>query len=232
MKVIVFDLGGTLMEYVGMPNSWVDYYTQGFEAINEKYNLNASELDIMKSVSALKKFNPRVNYREKEYSPEYIFSRVLEHWKNHISIEKCINTFFEGLNLKAMIYSDTIPVLEELKNMGYTVATLTDLPTGMPDELFKKDIPNLLKYFNLYVSSQSCGFRKPNSKGLQQIAEYYRVPITELIFIGDEEKDRKTAVNAGCHFILINRNEKVRDGICSLHELEALLEKRKEQNFP
>ena len=70
MKVIVFDLGGTLMEYAGMPNSWVDYYMQGFEAINEKYNLGASELDIMKSVSTLKEFNPRISYREKEYLPE------------------------------------------------------------------------------------------------------------------------------------------------------------------
>ena len=229
MKVIVFDLGGTLMEYAGMPNSWVDYYMQGFEAINEKYNLGASESDIMKSVSALKEFNPRVNYREKEYSPEYIFTRVLEHWKNHVSIEKCINTFFEGLNLKAIIYPDTTPALEKLKSMGYIIATLTDLPTGMPDALFKKDISNLLGYFDLYVSSQSCGFRKPNSKGLQQISEHFRAPITELVFIGDEEKDRKTAVNTGCHFILINRKERVRDGICNLYELEVLLEKRKEQ---
>ena len=228
MKVIVFDLGGTLMEYAGMPNSWVDYYTQGFEAINEKYNLCASELDIMESVSALKEFNPRVNCREEEYSPEYIFSKVLEHWKDHVSIEKCINTFFEGLNLKAMIYPDTIPALEKLKSMGYTIATLTDLPTAMPEALFKKDISNLLGYFDLYVSSQSCGFRKPNCKGLQQISEYFRVPITELIFIGDEEKDRKTAVNAGCHFVLINRKERVRDGICDLHEFTTLLEKRKE----
>ena len=102
----------------------------------------------------------------------------------------------------------------------------------MPDALFKKDISVLLEYFDLYISSQSCSYRKPNSKGLQQISEYFRVPITELVFIGDEEKDRKTAVNAGCHFILINRKERVRDGICSLHELEALLEKRKEQYFP
>lgn len=36
MKVIVFDLGGTLMQYVGMPHSWVEFYQQGFEAICRK----------------------------------------------------------------------------------------------------------------------------------------------------------------------------------------------------
>lgn len=39
MRVIVFDLGGTLMEYEGMPHSWVDYYEQGIqEFITERQN--------------------------------------------------------------------------------------------------------------------------------------------------------------------------------------------------
>ena len=28
-KIVVFDLGGTLMEYEGMPLNWNDYYYQG-----------------------------------------------------------------------------------------------------------------------------------------------------------------------------------------------------------
>lgn len=33
LKTVVFDLGGTLMQYVGMPYSWVDFYYKGFESI-------------------------------------------------------------------------------------------------------------------------------------------------------------------------------------------------------
>lgn len=33
MRAIVFDLGGTLMQYAGMPHSWVDFYRQGFESV-------------------------------------------------------------------------------------------------------------------------------------------------------------------------------------------------------
>lgn len=212
------------MEYAGMPDSWVNYYQQGFEAVNEKYKLGVSEPDIIKSVEALKEFNPRVNYREEEYTPEFIFSKALRHWDDKVPVVDCINTFFEGLNLETIIYPDTIPSLLKLKDMGYKVATLTDLPTAMPDGLFKKHISNLLQYFDFYVSSQNCGFRKPNSKGLQQVSEYYHVPMTELFFVGDEEKDKKTAVNAGCGFVLINRKEKVSDGICDLNELVMLLE--------
>lgn len=33
MKAIVFDIGGTLMEYKGMPLSWLDYYKTAFEFV-------------------------------------------------------------------------------------------------------------------------------------------------------------------------------------------------------
>lgn len=222
MCVIVFDLGGTLMEYVGMPHSWVDYYGQGLSNINEKFGLNKTGADISKSAELLKKFNPRVIYREEEYSPEYIFSRVLEHWHTDVDVTECVYAFYEGLRLSAKIYPDTLPVLRELKKREYRIAALTDLPTAMPDEFFKKDIAGLLRYFDMYVSSASCGFRKPNCTGLRLIAEHFGVAVTELVFAGDEEKDRKTAENAGCNFICVDRSgsgEVVRD----LYELLSML---------
>lgn len=44
-------------------------------------------------------------------------------------------------------------------------------------------------------------------EGLQKIADQYRVPVSSLIFAGDEEKDRKTAENAGCRFVWIDRKD-------------------------
>lgn len=205
------------MEYEGMPNSWVDYYEQGLEEINRKYDCKKSAVDISKSANILKAYNPRVHYREKEYSPEFIFSRALAHWNIDPAVKDCVYTFFEGLQLKAKIYSDTVPVLKELKDRKYGIAALTDLPTAMPDELFKKDISELIKHFDLYVSSSTSGFRKPNSMGLTQIAEHFSVPITELVFVGDEEKDRMTAQNAGCTFVCIDRKDG--HGIRNLYEL-------------
>ena len=224
MKVIVFDIGGTLMEYVGMPHSWVDYYKQGFEAVNEKHSLGLSKSDIQNSVDILKRYNPRVNYREEELSPEILFSKAMVHWGKDIDFNDCIDTFFEGFALKAITYPDTVSALKKLKGTGFAIAALTDLPSGMPDELFKRDISDLLALFDLYVSSQSCGFRKPNTAGLNLIAEHFGVGVDELIFVGDEEKDKKTAENAGCRFIQINRNEKVSGSICNLEELTVLLE--------
>ena len=223
MKLIVFDLGGTLMQYEGMPYSWVEFYQQGFDSIIQKYNCNVSKEDIQKSVQILKDFNPRVSGREVEYSAEHIFSNALEHWNIDPPIKNCIETFWQGLKLSAKIYPDTIEVLKELKEKGYIIATLTDLPNAMPDEIFKKDISELLSYFDYYVSSCVAGYRKPNCKGLQMISDKYGVPVTELVFVGDEEKDRKTACNANCKFVHIQRTTKSEGSISSLYELLQLV---------
>lgn len=225
MEVLVFDLGGTLMEYKGMPASWEDYYKQGFETLNEFYQCDVSAADIDKSIEMLKAFNPRICYREEEYKPEYIFAKVLHHWCKEIPISECAFKFFDGLKLKAIIYSDTISTLKILRKKGYQIATLTDLPTAMPDELFLKDIEQLLPYFDLYVSSFNCGFRKPNRKGMELIAEHFEVPVNELIFIGDEEKDRKTAYNAGCRFVQIDRKQKGIGEVCDLTEIIQYIER-------
>lgn len=55
------------------------------------------------------------------------------------------------------------------------------------------------------------------------IAETFTIPITELIFIGDEEKDRKTAYNANCKFIRIQRVGKQQNSIDNLYELLEIL---------
>lgn len=222
MKVIVFDLGGTLMQYVGMPRSWVDYYHQGFEAISREFNCPVSREVIERSFQMLKEFNPRIHYREIEHSAEYIFTKVLEPWPMDISIRDCIEAFWSGLRLKAEIYPDTIPVLQKLRAGGYAIAALTDLPSAMPDEIFKRDIADLLGYFDYYVSSSAAGYRKPNCRGLQMISEKFAVPITELIFVGDEEKDRETARNANCEFVWIQRAEEDDESRNNLYQLLTL----------
>lgn len=207
MKAVVFDIGGTLMEYKGMPYSWIDYYKTGFKSVNKKHQCNISESEIDRSVEILKSYNPRLNYREREYTPQYIFSHAIKEWNINFSIDEFIYSFFEELHLIPIIYKETIPAIINLKKKGYKIATLTDLPTGMPDEFFKRDIIDLLQYFDLYVSSLSCGYRKPNPYGLNHIAKELNIKTNELLYVGDEEKDRRTADNAGCKFIKIIRNE-------------------------
>ena len=220
MKVIVFDLGGTLMQYVGMPHSWVAFYRQGFEAICRKFGCQVSEEQIEQSIQCLTEMNPRVNPREEEYLPEAMFEEALSYWPEKLPPAECVKVFWDGLELKAELYPDTLPVLQKIREKGYKIAALTDLPSGFPDERFKQDIAELMEYFDYYVSSAVSGVRKPNPGGLQMIADTFGVPVTELVLVGDEEKDAKTAERADCRFVRIDGRGDSRE---SIHDLEKIL---------
>jgi len=47
--------------------------------------------------------------------------------------------------------------------------------------------------------------------------------LSELILVGDEEKDRLTAENVGCRFIRIDRKGTGNGDICNLNELLRML---------
>lgn len=202
-KVVVFDLGGTLMEFKGMPPVWTNYYKIGFDNINKKYNLNLSNSIIDKSVEIMKSFNPRVNYREREIPSQEIFKNATDFWNTDLNINDIIDCFFDGINLNTVIYDYAFNIIEQYRYDGYYIACLTDLPSGMPDYIFKKPLAELIEKLDLYVSSQSCGYRKPNKYGLNYISDYFNVDISEILFIGDEEKDRQASINAGCNFKFI-----------------------------
>ena len=95
-KAIVFDLGGTLMEYVGMPLNWSDYYICGFRNLNEILKLHLQENDLQESANKLKSYNPRASKREYEIKPEVIFNDVISNWGEEPDINKVIEIFLKA----------------------------------------------------------------------------------------------------------------------------------------
>lgn len=203
VKSIVFDLGGTLMEYTGMPLTWNDYYIDGFKKVDEALRLHLSENELQKSVEILRAYNPRTSRREYEIAPQIIFADAVSGWKAKPDISKVIEIFFEGLKLEADVYRYSIGLLKKCKEAGFKTACLTDLPNGMPDSIFRPAVDSILPYLDLYVSSQICGMRKPNKEGICYIADKFQIHAAEILFVGDEKKDFLTAQNAGCDFAYI-----------------------------
>ena len=205
IKVAAFDIGGTLMEYKGMPGVWIDYYENGFRAVRDKLLPQLTDRDISSAVDILSGYNPTVKYREADYSYERIFLEIVRNWGISIDLKKLAYCFFESFSLCAYTYPETIDVLTKLRDKGIRIATLTDVATAMPDELHKSYFPELMPYFDLYVSSTNCGYRKPNIKGLTDIADHFGVKPDEMIFIGDEKKDVTVALKFGCKSVYIDR---------------------------
>lgn len=227
-KIVVFDIGGTLMEYRGMPYVWLDFYEGAFKYVRERLALPLSDEKLAEATEILRQFNPRVNYREADYTPEYIFSRATAGWDCRFELGEVISAFFENMKLTPYIYPDSVPALERLRAAGMKLCALTDVATGMPDELHKSYFPELLPYFDMYVSSVSCGMRKPNPKGLADIAERFGAGAEDMTFIGDEEKDILTAKRFGCRGVLIDRRNRSADfgqdtTVIDLNDIESAI---------
>ena len=205
IKVAAFDIGGTLMEYKGMPGVWINYYENGFRTVRDKLLPQLTDKDISSAVDILSGYNPTVKYREADYSYERIFLEIVRNWGISIDLKKLAYCFFGSFSLCAYTYPETIEVLTKLRDKGIRIATLTDVATAMPDELHKSYFPELMPYFDLYVSSTNCGYRKPNIKGLTDIADHFGVKPDEMIFIGDEKKDVTVALKFGCKSVYIDR---------------------------
>lgn len=195
------------MEYKGMHLSWAGYYKSSFEYVNEKLELGLSVQQIATSVQIFTDYNPAVNPREKEIDPEIIFGDIIKGWGAIIPVAKIIEVFFESLKLEPVIYDDSIPTLKVLKKSGFKIAAMTDVATGMPDLMHKNYVTPLLPYFDLYVSSLSCGYKKPNPKGLRDISEHFGIAPENMVMIGDTSRDVNAAKNIGCRSILINRKD-------------------------
>ncbi len=204
MKAVVFDLGGTLMEYKGMPLNWEEYYYQGIQNVNRRSGLNLREEDILEAVRVLKAYNPRNSGREYEVAPEVIFRDATAGWPARPEIETVIDDFFSGMSLEARTFDYTEEIIGKCRQRGLRVACLTDLPNGMPDRLFRSAIKDIEPLLDLYVSSQICGARKPNRKGIDHIASFFGIDVSEILLVGDEKKDEDTAANAGCGFEYIS----------------------------
>lgn len=201
IRAVVFDMGGTLMEYTGMPLSWSGHYPQAFRSLAAKLEMAPSDERILQASERLAAYNPRLTGRQTEIAPEIIFAHILRDWPDDLPIFDCIEEFWRGMGLCSTVYPQSVRVLRELRRAGYRIAVLTDLPNAMPDVIFRREIAELEPYIDMYVSSAVAGYRKPNPAGLRMIADAFRFSADEMVFIGDEEKDRITAQNFGCRFI-------------------------------
>ena len=164
MAVFVFDCGGTLMEYAGIPASWSNFYPAGFRAVADALCPACTESDIAGSAAQLAAFNPRVTGRETEYSPAELFAACTAHWPAPAAPEKAAAVFFQSLRLTPEIYPDSIPTLRRLRDAGHKTAILTDLPSGMPDALFRADIAPLLPHIDPPEPAASASRTRPASK--------------------------------------------------------------------
>lgn len=223
LKAVVFDIGQTLVEYK-IPLNWSKLYRQAFEQIAKKYNYSFSEEHYQNAGNVLTKYNTRIHPRDYEVSSTQIFTEILQGMNLPLEdMEQVKESFYAFFKQDAALYSDVTETLKTLSERGVRLGTLSDVAYGMDNAYALEDIDSILQYIEFPCTSNDTGYRKSCTKGLLLLSEKMQTAISELVFVGDEEKDMTCAKNAGAYAVLINR-EAVKKDYGQDREIHSLTE--------
>lgn len=210
-KAVVFDIGQTLVDY-RKPMNWSKLYRPAFEQIAEKYHYDFSEEHYQNAGNVLTKYNTRINPRDYEVSSAQIFTEILRGMDiNPEDMEQVKESFYTYFRQDCSLFPDVEQTLKTLSEKGITLGTLSDVAYGMDNIYALEDIAPVIKYIAYPFTSNDTGYRKSCTKGLEILSEKMRTAISDIVFVGDEEKDMVCAGNAGAYAVLINREHTIKN---------------------
>lgn len=210
-KAVVFDIGQTLVDY-RKPMNWSKLYRPAFEQIAAKYHYDFSEEHYQNAGNVLTKYNTRINPRDYEVSSAQIFTEILRGMDiNPEDMEQVKESFYTYFRQDCSLFPDVEQTLKTLSEKGITLGTLSDVAYGMDNIYALEDIAPVIKYIAYPFTSNDTGYRKSCTKGLEILSEKMRTAISDIVFVGDEEKDMVCAGNAGAYAVLINREHTIKN---------------------
>lgn len=191
VKGVIFDLDGTL-------------YTANFLGLTIALGF------IFEPIRLRKIFNVRTAERHKTYADETTlknaFSSALAKETGMTETEalnwyetRFMSRFTHAIQVRGRRRSGLVPLLETLRKQGTKLAVVSDF--GWVEARLKAiDLsPDL---FDEIAAAESFGVMKPNAKPFLQIAQAWRIPIEEILLVGDRaDHDEQSAVLAGAQFI-------------------------------
>jgi putative hydrolase of the HAD superfamily len=205
-NTFAFDLGGTLVDYVGFPLNWSSYYPMAFERVASDLGIRLDDAATARATATLTKYNARINPREVEYTSRQIFSEATATWNlGACSVDDVALSFDSFFQDKMEVFADAPRLLRRLAEKGAKIGILTDLATGMPDEIALQCVAALNCKIDCALTSAAVGFRKPNLTGYIQLSDKLGAKAANCVFIGDEEKDIVGANRAGMVSVLVDR---------------------------
>jgi putative hydrolase of the HAD superfamily len=212
IKLIIFDLGETLIFYKGLPLNWSDHYSRAFENTFNELSIKPDPEIIKIASSILLKYNTRINPRTEEINSNKIFSEILSSINLDINlVDSFTKEFFKYFQRTIEPEETAIELLSALKEKNIFTAVLTDAPYGMPKDLVLKDIKPVSNYIDFVLTSVEVGKRKPSTAGIEIILNKFNCASSEAIMVGNERKDIETAAAARIISILLLKDESRKD---------------------
>ena len=207
IRTIVFDCYSTLIDI--RTNEEKDEIFHRLALYLQYYGANITSENLK---SALAREKEQYLQESKERYPEVdletVFKRILEKEEldNLFLPESCCKLFRLLSRERFQLFSDSLPVLKEMKRKEYPLAVVSDA-----QKVFCLDESRILgidQFFDHIILSTQFGFRKPDPRLFTIACALLDTPPTEAVYIGNAlETDVKGAKEIGMHMILIDRDK-------------------------
>ena len=226
--MLAFDLGDTLLSYDGIPLDWSDHYSAALHEACAAAKIPADAALLERGIQALSAHNTRLHPREQEVDSRAILGPILPEGLDAAARDAFEAAFFEHFQRHARAYPEARDVLQALGRRGQRIAVLTDVPYGMPRSFVEQDLEaaGLSGDVDLLLTSVEAGWRKPSPQAFNALAEALGVPASELVYVGNEQKDVQGVQAVGGKAVVIDRGGRRPDWgqDRTIRSLEELLE--------
>lgn len=210
IRAILFDCYSTLIDIKtdeGKPEVFdhLSRYLQYYGATMDSQKLKRA------FESEKKKFLQTEKERYPEVDLEIVFNHILreEGLANAALAESCCKLFRVLSRERLQLFPDTLPVLEAIRQEGYSLAVVSDAQKSFC--LDEGRILGIESFFDHIVLSTHFGFRKPDSRLFSIACNLLEVTPPEAVFVGDHpDKDVSGAKQIGMSVILIDRSSRNR----------------------
>jgi len=226
-NTILFDLGGTLVQYYDKPE-YPEILEQALAEV--RAFLDAGGL-LHVSQEIMWQRAQEENHEAEDHRVRPLEERLSRIFKLDGLIEPdaemdMCRRFLRPVFARGRCYEDTMPTLEELKARGFGMAIVTNTPWGAPAEPWREEIERhgLGDLVDAIVCCTDVGWRKPAKQIFEFALVKLRASPQQCIFVGDHPRwDVAGARAAGIEAVLIDRRGTIRDDgenpIRNLHEL-------------
>jgi putative hydrolase of the HAD superfamily len=226
-KVILFDLGNTLVQYYGTK----DWNTIVEETVGEVRDFLKSHnlLNVPDTVMWQNVQNERHDPSDFRVIPlAERLSRVfgLDNVQDGIKDQMC-RSFLKPIFARGRIYDDTVGCLENLRRSGFKIGIVSNTPWGSGGDLWRQELKGLglLDMVDETIFCTDVGWRKPDRRIFEYTLAKFNAAVNECVFIGDDPRwDIEGPRAIGMDAVLLDRTgQKNRQAEITVHNLNEFV---------
>ena len=195
IKTVVFDLGGTLIEYAGAYASWPDLETPGFQAAYDVLASNGNSLpDFLTFRAAGFELLPLMWQAATRHEKNLRVTDLLAESLRAVGasgvtngdLETAASRYGSAIQAQAWLVERAVETVAALKEAGYQLGLVSN--TMFPGALHVEDMTRfgLIDYFEAMVFSADVAKWKPNAAPFLQVLDELNAEAETAVYIGDD----------------------------------------------